>query len=104
MHLHNHLRFEVLLFEAAVNSDHRYLDDVRRSTLYRCIDGIALGERTHRGVVRQDVRQVAFASEECLGITALTRNLFLLLNIADYSGECREIVVDELASLCARTV
>ena len=46
MYLHNHLRFQVLLFETPMDSDHGYLDDICRSALDRRIDGIAFGERT----------------------------------------------------------
>ena len=44
MHLHDHLRLEVLFFQSPMDGHHRYLDDIRRRTLYRCIDGIPLRE------------------------------------------------------------
>ena len=104
MHLHDHLRLQVFLFEATMDAHHRHLDDVSRRTLDRCVDRIALGKGAHGGVLRGDIRQVTFATEECLGVTALTRQFFLRFYITDHARESRKIIVDQLFGFRTRAV
>ena len=70
MHLHNHLCAERFArprvffgVQTPVDTHHRHLDNVCCGTLNGRIDGIALSKRTHGGVVRKNVWQIAFASE-----------------------------------------
>ena len=72
MHLHNHLRLQLFLFQPPVDGDHRHLDDIGGGALDRCINGIAFRERTNGRILRMDIRQVTFAAEKRLGIAALT--------------------------------
>ena len=104
MHLHDHLRLQFFFFEAPMDRDHRHLDDVGSGALDRCVDRIAFGERTDRGILRVDVRQVTLASEEGLGVTALTGYFFLILNVIDHPREGSEIVINELFGFGARAV
>ena len=102
--LHRHLRFEAFRFEATMDRDHRHLDDVRSRSLNRCINGIAFRERAHGSILGMDIRQVAFATEERLGVTALPRQLFLGLYITDHARESSEVIVDELFGFRAGAV
>ena len=104
MHLHDHLRLQVFLFEATMDAHHRHLDDVSRRTLDRCVDRIALGKGAHGGVVGQYIRQVTFASEERLCISAFAGDTFLTLDIAEYARESRKIIVDQLFGFRTRAV
>ena len=104
MHLQNHLRTDTLAAEALVDAHHRYLYDVGGRALYRCVDGVALGEVAHGGVVRSDVGQVAAAVEERLGVAMVARQLLRLLHVLVYAGERAEVAVDELLRLVARDV
>lgn len=76
VNLQNHLRTDTLAAEALVDAHHRYLYDVGGRALYRCVDGVALGEVAHGGVVRSDVGQVAAAVEERLGVAWSRANCF----------------------------
>ena len=86
VHLQNHLRTDALAAEALVDAHHRYLYDVGGRALYRCVDGVALGEVAHGGVVRSDVGQVAAAVEERLGVAMVARQLLSLLHVLVYAG------------------
>ena len=111
MHLHNHLRTErfarsgvFLGMQTMPDTDHSHLDDVGGSTLDRGINGIALGERTHGGIVGEDVGEVAFAPKERLGIAPLACQFFLPFDIGNHAREGSEIVIDELLCLGAGAV
>ena len=104
VYLHDHLRAEMLVLQAAIDSHHRHLDNIGSGAQDRRIDGIAFGKRADGGVLRIDVRQVTFASEERLGIAAVARYLLLVLDIADDTREGSKIVVDKLFGLGARTI
>ena len=65
MYLQNHFRLDALAVEALVDVHHGNLDDVGSRSLYRSIDGVALGKVANGGVVRCDVGQIAAQEEQC---------------------------------------
>ena len=87
-----------------MDGNHRHFDDVCRSTLDRRIDGIAFRERTHRGIVRIDVRQVPLAAEQSHGIAVFAGKLFLRLNEINDSRERSKIVVNQRFRLRTRAI
>ena len=99
MHLENHPRPYSFLAETLVNLYHSNLYDVSGGALYGRVDGVALGKVAHGGVVRGDVRQIAAAMEECLGVAVLAGKLLSLLHVSVHVGERLEVAVDELLGL-----
>ena len=104
MYLHDHLRAQVFFFEPPMNRNHRHFDDICCRSLNRCINGVALGERTYGGIIRCYIRQVAFAAKECLCVTFLARQLFLRIYITNHTRESSEIIVYQLLGLRAAAV
>ena len=51
-----------------------------------------------------DIGQVAFATEERLGIAFLTRQFFLGLDITDHTRESGKIIIDQLLGLRAAAI
>ena len=101
MHLQNHFRLDALAAEALVDVHHGNLDDVGSRSLYRSIDGVALGKVANGGVVRRDVGQIAATMEERFGVAVLACQFLRLLHIGLNVGECLEISVDELLGFVA---
>ena len=96
VNLHDHLSLQILFFEAAMDGDHSYFDDVSSGSLNRGIDGIAFREGTDGRILGMNVRQVTLASEEGLRIAILACELFLRLNILYHAREGGKVIVDEL--------
>ena len=67
--------------------------------MYGRVDGVALGEVAHGGIVRGDVRQIAAAMEERLGVAVLAGKLLGLLHVGVHLWERLEVAVDELLCL-----
>ena len=111
VHLHNHqvvlgglrsLR-QNLLCKAAMDTDHRYLDDVGSRSLNRGIDGIALRETAYRGVAAQYVGQITPPAEKRFHLAVVARELFLFFYVVCHAGEGGKIVVYQLLCLLAGT-
>ena len=102
MNLHNHRG--PVVFESSCDSDHRHLDDIRRRSLYGCIDGIAFGKLSDDRVMRQYIRQIAPASEHSDGKAVIPRELLLAFDIIDDLRESLEIAVNKRFCLRAAAI
>ena len=101
MNLQDHLAPKSLLSHFPVNSNHRELDDVRCSSLYRGIDGISLCESPDRSISGIDIRQIPSPSEDSLDVAVLPRGSNRIVN---ERADCRkgiEIIVNEFLGLAS---
>ena len=93
VHLQYHLAADALAAETVVDAYHGHLDDVGLGALYGGVDGVSLGESPHGGVLAVDVRQVAAAVVEGLGVSPLAGALLGLLHELVHLGEGGEVAV-----------
>src|SRR5690554_4019017 len=104
MHLKDHFRSHPFLPESVENAYHRCLDDVSRTTLDGCVDGITLGIPTNGGVAGVDICQESLAAEDRLHITLYPCVGDTFVHITLYTGEGDEVLIDQLLRLAARDI
>src|SRR5690554_68810 len=104
MHLKDHFRSHPFLLEPFENAYHRCLDDVSRTTLDGCIDGIALSIPPNGGIAGVDICQKSLAAEKCFHITLYFCVGDTFVHITLYTGEGDEILINQLFCLATRDV
>ena len=87
-----------------MDAHHGHLDDVGLGALDGRVDGVALGEAPHGGVVGIDVGQIAATVEERLGVALLAGGLLGLLHVGLHAREGEEVAVDEVTGLAVGDV
>ena len=101
MHLKNHLALYSFVVESLIDANHSQFDDVCRTTLYGCVDGIALCITTNGGILTIDVGKIATTMHKGFYITVLLCGFFTLLHVGLNLWEGAEIAVDELFGFAA---
>ena len=104
VHLHNHLRGDALGPEAALYLDHRELHNIGGRALNGGIDGVTLGDATHRAVRRCDVTKLAAATKHSLDIATLRGTRNSTIHICLDAWIRGEVVIDKLLSVAVGDV
>ena len=91
MYLKQHLGLKSALLQFLVYTNHGYLDNVCRTTLYRSVNGVPFRRTPNYGVTAIDVLEVSPSAQNRLNITILPRKFNLVMNIVAEFGVRRQI-------------
>ena len=96
MHLEHKTALKVLSAKAPVHPDHGDLDDVRRSSLDRCVHGNPLSEGPAHEVGFLKLRDRSPAAIQCFRITLFFRPCHSRVQKCLDPRKCPEILFDKL--------
>ena len=95
MYLQNHPAFQMFRFKPLMNPDHRQLDNISRTSLYRRIDRISFGIATYNCIMRINIRQETFPLEQGFNITFFFGYTNALFHIFFNPGISLEITINQ---------